>query len=170
MWGTRTPEREINTALRFIPTHVGNTYTPATDINCWSVHPHACGEHKLKSYLSRQRNGSSPRMWGTRVRNNHQGGGIRFIPTHVGNTFLISYMSLTYSVHPHACGEHKDIAEIYIKRDGSSPRLWGTQLSVWSRTHYTRFIPTPVGNTAEQLTACCILPVHPHACGEHLMV
>ena len=32
-----------------------------------------------------------------------------------------------------------------------------------------RFIPTPVGNTSEGKDSFSFLPVHPHACGEHIL-
>jgi hypothetical protein len=50
--------------------------------------------------------GSSPRMWGTPLTQLIDGVGIRFIPTHVGNTTSIFNRAFTPAVHPHACGEH----------------------------------------------------------------
>ena len=50
-------------------------------------------------------------------------------------------------VHPHARGEHLDSLIAIVGPLGSSPRLWGTQVTCL--THDT-------------------ITVHPHACGEHI--
>ncbi len=52
---------------RFIPTHVGNTKGEAGGGNRTTVHPHACGEYKIKQFHPFGLLGSSPRMWGIPV-------------------------------------------------------------------------------------------------------
>jgi len=66
-------------------------------------------------------------MWGTRPYRVDEQGNIRFIPTHVGNTEETAEAGRYQAVHPHACGEHMGGRGAYIDRDGSSPRMWGTQ-------------------------------------------
>ena len=91
--------------------------------------------------------GSSPRMWGTRAIREVLVRGVRFIPTHVGNTVHHEKRDPGVPVHPHACGEHFAKGGDPDLAVGSSPRMWGT-LSVPSRTFLVdRFIPTHVGNT-----------------------
>ncbi len=86
MWGTQA-YRLIPTVIpRFIPTHVGNTTGNDGAPRCCTVHPHACGEHDVRSFLSIARRGSSPRMWGTLCVLTGANRKQRFIPTHVGNT------------------------------------------------------------------------------------
>ncbi len=111
--------------------------------------------------------GSSPRMWGTLSAALIAPCANRFIPTHVGNTISAAATPSTWSVHPHACGEHakKDI-DIFAGY-GSSPRMWGTLLVGHEPAVLVRFIPTHVGNTMSRRTNCYSEPVHPHACGEH---
>ncbi len=113
--------------------------------------------------------GSSPRLWGTHV-------GIslalvlsRFIPTPVGNTRRPGARLKMFPVHPHACGEHTCLTGLNIRKSGSSPRLWGTLIVMSSALIGGRFIPTPVGNTSPAASSYSPWPVHPHACGEHLM-
>ncbi|CAB1083939.1 CRISPR associated protein of unknown function [Olavius algarvensis Delta 1 endosymbiont] len=53
---------------------------------------------------------------------------------------------------------------------GSSPRLWGTLNWPALLSGGTRFIPTPVGNTLLQGRRPLKTPVHPHACGEHMLM
>ena len=113
-----------------------------------TVHPRACGEHRLFATSAVSDPGSSPRMRGTPL-------GIlrcwrtgRFIPAHAGNTSSGSVALLTQPVHPRACGEHTYTTTLNLLDRGSSPRMRGTRRrwpSSWSRT-----------------------AVHPRACGEHL--
>jgi len=65
MWGTRQPPMLPRQSARFIPTHVGNSTSPASSSGTTSVHPHACGELGGTGVDSRALTGSSPRMWGT---------------------------------------------------------------------------------------------------------
>ncbi len=50
-----------------------------------SVHPHVRGEHIRRLRRSFRASGSSPRAWGTWWPLPARGGGLRFIPTCVGN-------------------------------------------------------------------------------------
>ena len=45
VWGTHMTAFDITDGERFIPTRVGNTWTPAFLPVRGTVHPHACGEH-----------------------------------------------------------------------------------------------------------------------------
>ncbi len=49
---------------------------------------------------------------------------------------------------------------------GSSPRLWGTRVSLQHNIIHLRFIPTLVGNSTVKLCKLFGVSVHPHACGE----
>ena len=148
LWGTlRIPEAR-STSSRFIPTPVGNTGAALeTQPEC-PVHPHACGEHvdvravdhliggssprlwgtRLKSLPRPDPHGSSPRLWGTRREKLNELLLARFIPTPVGNTKMSESKKRGGTVHPHACGEHIRLDTERRLRTGSSPRLWGTQL------------------------------------------
>ncbi len=67
MWGTPYAPGPTPLNYRFIPTHVGNTIRQKVITRIRSVHPHACGEHALPSFLTLRACGSSPRMWGTQI-------------------------------------------------------------------------------------------------------
>jgi len=133
-----------------------------------AVHPHACGEHCIMLFIEYICAGSSPRMWGTHLIQFHPQRFGRFIPTHVGNTFSSPAMSQSFTVHPHACGEHIKRLGIIVVVGGSSPRMWGTHYNNAIYPIRQRFIPTHVGNTLPPHTASVEGSVHPHACGEHL--
>ena len=89
MWGTRTNYQIKSQYPRFIPTNVGNTLTQGDGIRYITVHPHECGEHPEIQAYYRNRGGSSPRMWGTRIDPQCPAGYFRFIPTNVGNTITM---------------------------------------------------------------------------------
>ncbi len=113
--------------------------------------------------------GSSPRMWGTLLGENCYMLLRRFIPTHVGNTRLRGARLRHVTVHPHACGEHSACVTTNPSSGGSSPRMWGTRGPDSLRQRRSRFIPTHVRNTRSQGAVSAAHPVHPHACGEHLI-
>ncbi len=90
---------------RFIPTHVGFTCPASRACVRLPVHPHACGVYRYIGDEFQDYCGSSPRMWG--LLNDDLGQSLqpRFIPTHVGFTFLLLLSASIFS--------------------GSSPRMWG---------------------------------------------
>ncbi len=92
------------------------------------------------------------------------------------------------AVHPHERGEHAYLLYISINQAGSSPRAWGTRLTLCRRlvgmpVHphergehghsemrrqlQARFIPTSVGNTGGRAHHHRPIAVHPHERGEH---
>ena len=89
------------------------------------VHPHACGEYALPSYVQVPVAGSSPRLWGVYALLHRQTHPVRFIPTPVGSIRVDSVIDGLAAVHPHACGEYSDTELQGPIWSGSSPRLWG---------------------------------------------
>ena len=83
-----TPDERLQGAGAegLIPAHAGNTvalhalYLPA------EAHPRACGEHCSGVKRSKPRQGSSPRMRGTRVSSSSTVSARGLIPAHAGNT------------------------------------------------------------------------------------
>ena len=148
MWGTRGGGPGPGGIVRFIPTHVGNSAFPARAHGHLPVHPHACGELGLEMASSGDMIGSSPRMWGTPFAVLQALGNLRFIPTHVGNSFVLVGSSPKSPVHPHACGELARIPPRCNASNGSSPRMWGTQKKKLLSNLAFRFIPTHVGNSS----------------------
>ncbi len=166
-WGTRSRADRADHRGRFIPTPVGNTCLTTCTTTASAVHPHARGEHSDGGVCSLSDVGSSPRPWGTQVRNPSFSDMNRFIPTPVGNTEVSSTRWRCGSVHPHARGEHARRRTSSGCIGGSSPRPWGTPGRAGHLRHLGRFIPTPVGNTHSAASASALPTVHPHARGEH---
>ena len=105
-WGTVDGLRNSVHAVRFIPTHVGNSRLSGLRSRSTTVHPHARGEQALvhaKQLVV-----------------------ARFIPTHVGNSSARSRCARQSAVHPHARGEQGQCAYVISLEYGSSPRTWGT--------------------------------------------
>jgi len=53
---------------------------------------------------------------------------------------------------------------------GSSPRVWGTLWAIDKPMSQTRFIPTGVGNASLNRGSHRSNAVHPHGCGERLVI
>ena len=147
-WGTLIQLDDLAQDGRFIPTPVGN----------------ACGCERS----GREQHGSSPRPWGTLPEPGDDVGHGRFIPTPVGNAIIQAPTSRSVAVHPHARGERGAGQAGVSRRDGSSPRPWGTPGHDSHAGGCRRFIPTPVGNAHRGCSPPPACPVHPHARGERV--
>jgi len=170
MRGTQLSRIDNHIEARFIPAHAGNTARPWPCRCPPTVHPRACGEHLPPRSLAHHPRGSSPRMRGTRQR----GRDIRaleidprFIPAHAGNTHTKNRSTVTDTVHPRACGEHRGGGRRRARRGGSSPRMRGTLRHRFLNVFSWRFIPAHAGNTNPVASAALAAAVHPRACGEH---
>ena len=113
---------------RFIPTHVGQTPKASTASGSKPVHPHARGADKTWLCLSVTHDGSSPRTWGRRLPCAVPATGLRFIPTHVGQTSRPALTGPLATVHPHARGADHCRHGHGPRDHGSSPRTWGRRL------------------------------------------
>ena len=165
-WGTDTLSIDFPAHIRFIPTHVGNRWKILIIKLISSVHPHTRGEQAKINRTINTFAGSSPHTWGT-VR--HHPGNIhnsQFIPTHVGNSSVITLGALISSVHPHTRGEQRGDLATAARCYGSSPHTWGTGFRPEDLQHQFRFIPTHVGNRIACTSLVCASKVHPHTRGE----
>ena len=167
MRGTRTSQGPQHGPQRFIPAHAGNTPVAYHSGGMSSVHPRACGEHRVHDPHVVRFAGSSPRMRGTREVEANTNLRYRFIPAHAGNTARKEVGEYGPTVHPRACGEHAYADYLEEARSGSSPRMRGTQAQQCAHRTYPRFIPAHAGNTIPQPSKPRSNPVHPRACGEH---
>ena len=126
VWGTRWELAGAMCRGRFIPACVGNAYPVRSYLTIAPVHPRVCGERHHSSASASAISGSSPRVWGTRVRRQRRRG---LLP-----------------VHPRVCGEREKRLRVVESHDGSSPRVWGTHTEIALRDIEQRFIPACVGN------------------------
>ncbi len=165
--GTRPVRGTPPAGRRFIPAPAGNTRCPGRPTGQAAVHPRACGEHGDSGGSANGRDGSSPRLRGTRQRAGLAAGLVRFIPAPAGNTRRRRQRRARSTVHPRACGEHACHSHHPRFGSGSSPRLRGTLREFRPRRRAFRFIPAPAGNTELRRARLRQQAVHPRACGEH---
>ncbi len=151
-WGIRDAGSVSKYYNRFIPTNVGNTRRVRFLCCRCAVHPHERGEYSGHDFFELGRDGSSPRTWGIRSGRLVGSVGTRFIPTNVGNTSFGSPLSGKAAVHPHERGEYQDGLNFLRIDGGSSPRTWGIRPGPRGPRYASRFIPTNVGNTQNNIT------------------
>jgi len=70
------------------------------------------------------------------------------------------------AVHPHACGEDRQVLLRLSVDVGSPPRVWGRLRVSVTTVREDRFTPTRVGKTCVPRSWSVRNTVHPHACGE----
>ena len=154
------------------------------------VHPRVCGERVTSNSDIATKNGSSPRLRGTRIGAERGEPRRRFIPAFAGNAKLLSCPPASSPVHPRVCGERYWSSPWMVGRGGSSPRLRGTPATVlYARLRYAvhprvcgerdrgfssaalvmRFIPAFAGNARASAPRICTTPVHPRVCGERVI-
>ena len=115
--------------------------------------------------------GSSPRVWGqdlfppicNRLR--------RIIPTRVGTSYNRIRRYKKRWDHPHACGDKRSPSFVIVSIRGSSPRVWGQEISKLCHSVNQRIIPTRVGTSTVFRTIVNFPSNHPHACGDkHILL
>ena len=134
-----------------------------------TVHPHVHGERFGIREETGERSGSSPRAWGTHVPACVCDGCSRFIPTCMGNAFLLLVFFRISPVHPHVHGERSGGGSSPRQTCGSSPRAWGTHCADADNLFRCRFIPTCMGNARRISSSPFRMTVHPHVHGERVI-
>ena len=131
---------------RFIPAGAGNGLSLCSQFMYRAVHPRGCGERTSLSDSMKYQNGSSPRVRGTVVEIGLPAEHVRFIPAGAGNGRTLNVFITVAAVHPRGCGERFPAANFSRARDGSSPRVRGTDDAAHHRAKPERFIPAGAGN------------------------
>ena len=89
------------------------------------------------------------------------------IPAYAGNTMIVSVAHVHCRDHPRVCGEHFLRISHVVFREGSSPRMRGTQLCWFAHAPMAGIIPAYAGNTLSAPMAAAHTWDHPRVCGEH---
>ena len=84
--GTLPQVGQLTIAERIIPACAGNMCLGSRNVVDKTDHPRACGEHRSSCSARTNRDGSSPRVRGTRAEDGTTVCGIRIIPARAGNT------------------------------------------------------------------------------------
>ena len=149
-----------------IPTRVGTRHYPANLSKTAGDHPHACGDKSSLSFLAKEEQGSSPRVWGQALATSSSSYGRGIIPTRVGTSTHLRAKSLSAQDHPHACGDKCGVPQLFYELRGSSPRVWGQVFDIFSAAIATGIIPTRVGTRCPCHFKAISYQDHPHACGD----
>ena len=153
-------------ALRFIPACAGNSAASSVRAVVAPVHPRVCGEQSVLLRYRRPSLGSSPRVRGTANPAAPRQDPARFIPACAGNRYGFDHRTIRQPVHPRVCGEQSYIRLRTAPRDGSSPRVRGTDSDGEWELDPMRFIPACAGNRSAEYPVAPAVTVHPRVCGE----
>ena len=166
VWGQalRVHHRRIQAGI--IPTRVGTSNIYISFRHKPQDHPHACGDKASKLCVKQRFRGSSPRVWGQVVlyHKGYQVSGI--IPTRVGTSFSRCTATQSMRDHPHACGDKKYPLAQRLSLQGSSPRVWGQESTMYVMLFRQGIIPTRVGTRWRTSASALCAWDHPHACGD----
>ena len=86
VWGQDRFHSGLNCFLWIIPTRVGTRHYPANLSKTAGDHPHACGDKSSLSFLAKEEQGSSPRVWGQAACDLLHYAYAGIIPTRVGTS------------------------------------------------------------------------------------
>ena len=159
-------------ALRYqlrgiIPAHAGLTAEKHPSPIVLEDHPRACGAHFVIQMKLPSVRGSSPRMRGSHSLHHiflFLGG---IIPAHAGLTSCRSARCGRSRDHPRACGAHRYSKDCGGKRQGSSPRMRGSQERNQNTCNLYGIIPAHAGLTPDYCPTESPDWDHPRACGAH---
>ena len=90
----------------------------------------------------------------------------RIIPTRMGTRLDLLRPKLTYWDHPHAYGDKRTIYSGSHDKRGSSPRVWGQELSPSLSECTSGIIPTRMGTREKHWLNSMKHRDHPHAYGD----
>ena len=164
--GTRTRTTSPSDVLRIIPARAGNASGSTGAASRPPDHPRACGERLDRDREVTERFGSSPRVRGTPWPRLRSPAWPRIIPARAGNASVAETVTTAGPDHPRACGERSPPLSCVHARNGSSPRVRGTQLEQLGIVLDDRIIPARAGNAAEEIAEDVEHADHPRACGE----
>ncbi len=111
MRGTADPLDPVQSPIRIIPAHAGNSRWFGKGQNDLKDHPRTCGEQRLLRPLPWTGYGSSPHMRGTAGGESLYGEDHGIIPAHAGNSVRPARISRRIKDHPRTCGEQPTVAK-----------------------------------------------------------
>ena len=125
--GSLLREAAPSCAMGIIPAGAGLTMRPFGRYRPWRDHPRGCGAHCTQTFLRVWRQGSSPRVRGSRRCTSRERCRHGIIPAGAGLTHMFRPIRQTSWDHPRGCGAHSFRALLYACSEGSSPRVRGSR-------------------------------------------
>mgnify|MGYP007128352744 CR=1 FL=1 len=105
VWGQGKSKKGRIYQRRIIPTRMGTRKLLARKSRNHGDHPHAYGDKFCRSFMSKPRVGSSPRVWG-QANYKHRGLFVYgIIPTRMGTSLNLRLRITAAKDHPHAYGD-----------------------------------------------------------------
>ena len=89
------------------------------------------------------------------------------IPAYAGNTMAVMFSRIEVRDHPRVCGEHRSESHEGQRKQGSSPRMRGTPITLPLTVFIHGIIPAYAGNTQKANPYFAKYRDHPRVCGEH---
>ena len=83
-------------------------------------------------------------------------------------SFFVAFSQSTQD-HPHAYGDKTGAASCLFANGGSSPRVWGQEITYGNDGNDIRIIPTRMGTRKEKQSGGVNEKDHPHAYGDKFM-
>ena len=155
----------LNSALRIIPAHAGQTNTDNTNTSVNADHPRACGANGIGRTRLEYPQGSSPRMRGKLGVAQRRERVFRIIPAHAGQTSPSPLWGAPCPDHPRACGANVSPRGHALSLIGSSPRMRGKRPHRQFGGRKFRIIPAHAGQTSMGHPTVMAISDHPRACG-----
>ena len=110
--------------------------------------------------------GSSPRVWGQECTYLVNQDNTRIIPTRMGTSVSLIFVSTVTWDHPHAYGDKAPSGYPEGVLWGSSPRVWGQERTRSTTFSHSRIIPTRMGTSQLERLSTTRRQDHPHAYGD----
>ena len=88
-------------------------------------------------------------------------------PADAGKTFRLSPAKIAAEDHPRGCGENDIENRIFVKKEGSPPRMRGKPWVVAAPARQSRITPADAGKTSSKMTGTHSCRDHPRGCGEN---
>ena len=124
--GTVLLKNNFTLVIRIIPACAGNSVSLPTSSQPDRDHPRVCGEQVISKSPLDSLIGSSPRVRGTDTGCLGCASHLRIIPACAGNRLCQVFNNLSTRDHPRVCGEQRNLRGKMSRREGSSPRVRGT--------------------------------------------
>ena len=153
--------------VRITPADAGKTYSARHGAGQNRDHPRGCGENALRTPRQQEQGGSPPRMRGKRIDAGQLIAVAGITPADAGKTFRLSPAKIAAEDHPRGCGENDIENRIFVKKEGSPPRMRGKPWVVAAPARQSRITPADAGKTSSKMTGTHSCRDHPRGCGEN---
>ena len=153
--------------VRITPADAGKTYSARHGAGQNRDHPRGCGENALRTPRQQEQGGSPPRMRGKRIDAGQLIAVAGITPADAGKTFRLSPAKIAAEDHPRGCGENDIENRIFVKKEGSPPRMRGKLHTMRLRPSGMRITPAGAGKTGVLGGLECVSWDHPRRCGEN---